>query len=217
MLMGNTNKDSDQDYMALRSRTVPKRQVEFEDAESGSSHSGIDVAEGRSTEAEKGTMETRRGENEAEREGQLLRESESGNDQAYGELVHDVQQATREAMAPMFRELCDVMKDVMQHETQARGQIAKVIIECATDRKLALALYEQSRRDAQGPGVQFKEPMPFSGDNAREWLMQMRQYYDLRGFSKAQRLSDAPFRLRGDAHLFYYTLAQHYPERLPKT
>ena len=125
--------------------------------------------------------------------------------------------------------LCGTIGGTLEKREQERRELVEKLekekkvsmqnyMEGVAQRELLLRKLTQSSSQSAGEQTgRFKEPMPFEGNNPREWLLQMQQYYDLRQFDEATRLRDAPFHLRGDAHMFYYTTMQQNPELLPKT
>ena len=216
--MANTNKESDQDYLVLRSRKVLRRQVEYEDAESRLGDSGSDVAEGGWTNTKGEKMESEKVPANNEMEGERSEESEEEEKMTYRDFVQSLQLKTHAMIAHSIKEMCKELGKAFAKKSQEKDETTKILAAYAVQREKLID--ELIKRDGHGSphhGGRFKEPMLFSGDNPREWLMQMRQYYDLRGFDEELRLKDAPFYLRGDAHMFYYTLVRHYPERLPRT
>ena len=109
-------------------------------------------------------------------------------------------------------------KEILEKTEKEKRVLMQSYMESVAQRESLLRRMTQSSSNSERVQTgQFKEPMPFEGNNPREWLLQMQQYYDLRQFDEATRLRDAPFYLRGDAHMFYYTTMQQNPERLPKT
>lgn len=122
----------------------------------------------------------------------------------YGEFVHAVHQTCQKASVEAIKDLCKNVAEILRDSTKARDDVIKALLQGAAGEALS------------GAG-KYKEPMPFTGTNPREWLMMMTQYYDLRKFDEGSRLQDAPLHLQGDAHMFYYTLKKKYPEKIPTT
>ena len=60
-----------------------------------------------------------------------------------------------------------------------------------------------------------REPRLFDGTNAKEWLLQMRQFFDYKRLDEMSRLQSAPMFLTGSAHTYYYNLLRKNPDRLP--
>ena len=60
-------------------------------------------------------------------------------------------------------------------------------------------------------------PPRFEGDNPREWLAQINQYYRVRGLTPDQRLEDVQAFLVGRALTHYCSTQQGAPELMPKT
>ena len=133
-------------------------------------------------------------------------------------IGEDYMRATSNMMLEAVKEMCKQLGDVFSklHEEQI-GWLFKITQSNTKREKAIEEMIAACSRGIAHHAAGYKEPMLFSGANAREWLMQMRQYYDSRSFLEATRLRDAPFYLRGEAHMYYYTIVQHYPERLPKT
>lgn len=164
------------------------------------------------------------GQSEMERERQSLSPGTEGGDfrdeldeerGSYGEMMRDFHRRTGEALAHSMKELCKEVGRAFTKNAEEKNDIIRTLIE--QQQTLLRELAGKTSGHAERAAGSVQEPMPFNGANPREWLLQMQQYYDLRGFSEELRLKDVPFRLRGDAHMFYYTLVQHYPERIPKT
>ena len=216
--MENIIKDSDRDYLVLRGRRVPRRQPEYVDAESERGTPSGRVA-GCAEKSEDNRLVAGRSAANKGGEREISEDDEEEAKMTYREFVHDLQQRTNAMIVQSMQDMCRIIGESFRTRTRERDELLDLLMEIAMEREKRMGELECENNEcrSQQQAGRFKEPMPFSGANPREWLMQMRQYYDLRGFEEDLRLKDVPFHLRGDAHLFYYTLAQHYPERLPRT
>ena len=211
--MEHPDKDSDQNYLVLRSRKVPRPPAEYVDAHSVPRDSGSEVPKEEGAEEERGRREQERRATETETEGETQEESDVGGKMTYAEFVRDMQQRSQAMTTQSIRELCREMAAAFSGQAHEMERWTKLSMVYTIEREaLIRELLEKGSSDPERRRGPFKEPMPFSGANPREWLLQMQQYYDLKGFSEELRLKDVPFHLTGDAHMFYYALVQHYPE-----
>ena len=185
------------------------------------SASGDSGQGGAGTEDHKGwqeTMDQEQEENQMENGEEEASRLNSEEGMTYQEFMRDLHCRTQRMLAHSVKDMCQQMGKVFNKQSEEKDELLKTFMKEASRREeLMLRLMSQTAGSTPKQERHYKEPMPFSGTNPREWLLLMKQYYDARGFQESVRLKDAPFHLRGDAHMFYYTLAQHDPERLPTT
>ena len=212
--MANITKGSNQVYMNLRSREVPRREMEYTNAASAI---GNPIGEAAGWGVERPAYGQMAPEQQAVNTG-LVSGAAQNNEE---ELKYTYQDCARQTHAMLTRSLEKMFKAMGENLSKQRIAYEDwllTITDYTTKREKAMEdMIAFCARSSRSLSTRAKEPMPFFGANPREWLLQMRQYYDMEGFGEEQRLEDAPFHLRGDAHLYYYTLAQRNPERLPKT
>ena len=65
------------------------------------------------------------------------------------------------------------------------------------------------------PNSIVREPRLFDGTNAKEWLLQIKQYFDYNNMDEMSRVQSAPMFLTGSAHVYYYSLIRKSPKRMP--
>ena len=216
--MGKPEEDYDRDYLVLRSRKVPRPPAEYEDAHSVARESPRQVINEEGDEERKTIREQEIRKSGTEDEENAAEALNMDQKEIYMEFLQGLQQDFQATIAQSVRDLCQQMVVAFTDRAHEMEDRTRLLLEYTVEReRLIKELLEQGSSDPERRRWPIKEPMPFSGANPREWLLQMQQYYDLRGFNEELRLKDVPFHLRGDAHLFYYTLVQHYPEQIPKT
>ena len=150
----------------------------------------------------------------------------------YTEFMQRTLKRSQDATARSVRHMCNEAAKILKSKSQEKEELLQGLLEAAAKREEAAAKREEAAakreeayreiianitRSMTKPDETRREPMQFSGSNPREWLFVMKQFFDHKNFTEAMRLKEVPFLLRGEAHMFYCSLARHYPERLPKT
>ena len=211
--MANTARMSNQVYMTLRGREVPRREMDYTDAASAMWSPRGDAAGWGVERPAYGQMAFEEQDADIGMKAGAAEYNEEEFQPTYQDYVRQTH-AMLSSVEKMFKTVGENFLKLHNEQGGWLSQLTNYTIsrEKAMDKMIALCARNSRTRSARA-----KEPMPFSGANPREWLLQMRQYYDMEGLEEEERLKDAPFHLRGDAHLYYYTLAQRNPERLPKT
>ena len=73
----------------------------------------------------------------------------------------------------------------------------------------------RSMRHIHATNTIVREPSLFDGTNAKEWLLQIKQYFEQKGMDEMARVQSTPTVFTGLADVYYYSLICKSPEQMP--